>query len=113
MDPLIGQMAYQSLAPQMQDLIWQCNLNAKDAQKLFKSCKNDFWKDVLFVWAEKHYDDQISLDQIIWLNSKLVINGKPTWNRRAYQAGLCRISQLFQNGKKYHMKKQKVASDYL
>ena len=51
MDPEVGQFAYQSLAPKMQESIWQCNIHPQHVEVLYTRSNNSFWKDVLSVWA--------------------------------------------------------------
>ena len=68
---------YDLLIPNIQEHIWECNLNIADCKKEVPNC---FWRDVLITWAEVHFnepqDQQEVLDQIIWYNSLIRINDR-------------------------------------
>ena len=58
-----------------------------------------FWRDVMLSWSEVSYDCPLdkneTLDQNLWLNSNIRIGGKPIWNKKAYEAGMCTVRDIF------------------
>ena len=65
---------YHWIAPDIRSFIWECNLNKSDAQHLDTS-RDNFWRDVLSLWAEVNYTvpetpEQI-LNEIVWYNSHI------------------------------------------
>jgi len=58
-------------------LIFKCNLNAKDTEKL--EIKSRFLKDILLAWSNVNFRDDISNigKEIIWNNTNIKSNIKP------------------------------------
>ena len=82
LDPLVSECMYNSLVYKLRDLIWRCNLKEADVPKLFVN-KNNFsvqtlqaWCKVNYGWAQTKAD---IMNQIIWFNSDLRIQGRPVW----------------------------------
>ena len=88
-------IAYSNLIPEMQEMIWDCNLNSTDIKQMFD--KRLFWVQVLMAWSLINYSTK-QCNQIIWLNSDIRIGGKPVIWKKALAKGLIWISQLFANG---------------
>ena len=89
-------LAYELLDNPIEDLLWQVNLAPQDVNILFP--KDSFWKDVLKYWAQWHYDqpaggDEI-LNQILWFNSNIRINGRPCLEKELIQKGVIHIKHL-------------------
>ena len=78
---LLQECAFESLSPDLQDTIWRCNVNSGDIVKLFE---NSFWRETLLAWSKLNFYDPerryLILDQVIWYNSWIKINGRcPIW----------------------------------
>ena len=60
--------------------------------------KKSFWRDVLTAWAKYAYIDSPSheqlVNQMIWYNSKIKSNNKILHSKKAFKAGLRRVSDL-------------------
>ena len=58
------------------NMLWCCNLKSQDVPHVITT-DNSFWKDVLSAWCMYHYTEEDRGDEVIWLNSKIRIKGKP------------------------------------
>ena len=78
--------------------IWKCNIQPKDINDLFQSTPNTFIKDIFMAWAEYTFKEpeniQDILNQFIWLNSHIKINGTPAFHKLMYTSGIKYIKQL-------------------
>ena len=100
-DPSCGNLAYVFLNEELDDLIWECNLNVNDvksADGIGKS--NSFWLDALKAWSQVNFEPDVEkqIDPIIWLNSHIRIENKPFFWKKAFRNGLLRVSQLYSDG---------------
>lgn len=83
----------------VREYIWIANLKPADV-KLYVNIGNDpFWYQVVLAWSEYNYtcpiEESAILQQPIWLNSNIRIDGKPINNAIARNAGLVHLFQLF------------------
>ena len=101
-DYSIAELAYRKLSPILKEDIWRCNLSAQDVMLLFP--RAGFWKDVRAAWAVFTYKpqwqekDDITENQLIWLNTNLRIQNKPFLWKECYHRGLRYVSQLVNAG---------------
>ena len=101
-DIMLMELAYKRLNPTLRENIWACNLHEDDIKKIWKY--ENFWLDILKSWSKIHYCENIDMpeliqQQIIWLNSHVHMNGKPTIFNKVCKSGLMYIGQLLnQNG---------------
>ena len=83
-DSFVARLAYDALKIDLGAEIWQCNLKSDDVCMLFGHC--EFWRDVLYVWAEINYsepeDQNEILNQILWYNSNIRIADKPIYYKK-------------------------------
>ena len=67
------------MLPEVGITIFKCNLNAKHCKTL--KVPESFWLEILTTWCKYHHyepqDQEEVLDQIIWYNSHLLVQGKP------------------------------------
>ena len=75
--------------------VWQCNLNVQDCDRMFLQ---GYWKDVIRAWCRINFywpqsKSQV-MDQVIWLNSGIKINGIPILWRKWIQKGYIFIRDL-------------------
>jgi hypothetical protein len=72
--------------------IWKCNLNPSDINVLFRKKPNKFNRDIFSAWSYYSYNTPDTsleiMNQFIWFNSHIRIDGKPTFNNRMYTAGI-------------------------
>ena len=108
-DDSIANLAYQSLVPDLGQWIFDCNLNIRDIEHLKLS--NPFWEDMLTAWCEMNYTTETS-DQPIWYNSNIRINEKPIFNKKAFDKGLFRISQLFDQNQGRWISAKQASTDF-
>lgn len=79
-------------------LIFECNFKPQHVNNIYPGAENDFWKQVLNAWAKYNFampenvDDV--LEQIIWYNSLILVQGKLIFYHRAYQAGVLYIKDI-------------------
>ena len=70
--------------------IWKTKLEVSDIKKLFPL--DSFWRDVLILWNGYNNElvdsPQKIRRQVLWLNSEICIQGKPTFNKKLYQMGI-------------------------
>ncbi len=57
--------------------------------------RKSFWQDVLRAWCQYNYESiehveevDIIANNIIWLNSDIVVNGKPMLNKKCLSRGI-------------------------
>ena len=85
----------------MKQDIFKCNLYPADIQH-YSPAKSAFWTDVLSAWSEfrKTMEDESDVNaKSIWWNTRIRINGKPFFFRKAYLSSLMWVSQLVIDGK--------------
>ena len=105
-DTQLAELAFYQLCPTLRDEIWSCNISKKDVKAIFR---DTFWREVLAAWAEINHHDVTNaaeaLNQRLWYNTFVRINGKPIINRKLYKRGLTSIvCFLNREDEKYPMK---------
>ena len=94
--------ALQSLADEILEnpvgnLLWNCQLNKKDANKVFQ--KNTFWHQTAKLWMELSYEHPVNeamvLRQVLWFNTNIKINEKVIMYSNWHKHGINLISNLF------------------
>ena len=94
-DVFLQNCAYANLCPIVRNVIWKCNIEAKDIQKCFE---NSFWKRVLTAWSKLNYknpNDDVSIkNQIIWYNSFIKLEGRPFLWRTWWNKGIIFVEDL-------------------
>ena len=94
----LARVVYANCAPEMKELIWECNL---DPEQVRYFIKDEFWADVLSAWFEfkKSYNVGSNCqNELLWLNSQVQIDGKPIFWKKAFSKGLIHMRQLFKDG---------------
>lgn len=94
----IRNLADQFLPPLGHDW-WYCNLNKKDLNTIMP--QPSFWKSVSRSWFDVHRlqnkpSKKEIENQFIWFNSKIRINHKPIFIRRAWLSGLRFVKDLLE-----------------
>ena len=72
-------VVYANIAPDLKQFLWSCSLNSEHV-RLFIT--DPFWATVCETWFQiKRMCDNLSdiYSEIIWLNSQILINGKPVF----------------------------------
>ena len=97
-DEKLANLAYQELNPIMREWIFECNLRSSDVKHI--EINDPFWRNVLEAWCTYHYKAPTpeDIDVFIWYNSDIRIESKPFLWGRCFKCGLCRLSQLYENG---------------
>ena len=93
---ILGESMFQSITPELRHLIWKCNLKAEDVRKMLDT--NLFWVQVLLAWCKINHGhpsgkSQI-LDEILWMNSHIVIQGKPFVWRSWLNKGIINVNDI-------------------
>ena len=95
-DTFLANCAYENLDRHLRQSIWKCNLNKKDASKMFSAST---WRDILESWASINFRQVESkaevLNQIIWYNSHVRLDSKPLMWKKWYEKGFLLIEDLF------------------
>ena len=98
-DIYLANLAYRIIAPELKELIWCCNLSEKQIPKLFRM---NFWTDVLYAWSKLNFKgvDMVENpgDQILWLNSNILIDNKPVKWSKCIARNLFYVKQLYPQG---------------
>ena len=97
-DEKMANLAYQFLNPTLRSDIWLCNLNITDAGMIYTGA-NRFWTEVLQAWAKIHFNTAELIDQTIWYNSNIRINGNVIFWEKYYTKGLLWLSELIVENK--------------
>ena len=97
-DPNLANLAYTIIAPILRDDIWMCNLSGFHVSELFPT---HFWSDVLYAWSKVNFVKEVKdpRSQFVWLNSHILIAGKPCMWPRPYNRGLKTVNQLYDQGR--------------
>ena len=93
-DCAVAQLAYQNMVPKLGEVIWKCNTDPKHVG-LF--VKEPFWRDVMISWMTMKERQDIESDEVIWMNSTILVKGHPIIWKRQISKGLIYVHQLFQN----------------
>ena len=97
-EPQLKQIVFTNSIPNIGDHIWDCDLEVTDVKGFIK---DPFWREVFEAWFEfKSRNDNNSRtgDCILWLNSKIRIEGKPILWTKCLQKGLLKANQLIKGG---------------
>ena len=97
-EPKLANVVYKNIAPNLGELIWECQLNAIDVRRLIK---NKFWAEVLTAWNELKmllHDQENMSKTVIWLNSSIRINNETIFWKDCFKRDLIYVSQLYRNG---------------
>ena len=96
-EPKLSELVYANHFPVLKEYFWECSLASKHVV-LF--VQDSFWKAVAQAWCElKEKECAINIHkEIIWLNSKILVNKKPILWKKAFEAKLIYVSQLFEDG---------------
>ena len=95
---LLRKSAESSLCPITGPMIWRCNLHQRHIKQIVQDSES-FWSQVLSSWCKIHFDEPSSkqgiLDQIIWLNSHILLDGKVLRWQHWINLGIWSIADLF------------------
>ena len=91
---------YLMLLPEIREQIWYCNLNIKHVNHFVQ---DSFWRDVLRAWCQYNFTipenkSHISI-QSLWLNSLILINKLPVYNKSAIIHGPRFIRDIWEDNK--------------
>lgn len=82
--------------PHICSKIWLCNISPRDVVKNFPY---SFWRDVLEAWAVTNWHSPVVVTKIaaqpLWYNSHLKIKNKVIFNKRACDAGIFLLSDIW------------------
>lgn len=96
-DPFWEVTAYTHLDSCIKENIWRCNLACDDVDAAIPM--KSFWRQVLYAWARYNFKEILSpnevYDTIIWFNSCIRVDGSILMSHAAWNAGLVKVSQLF------------------
>ena len=94
----LSNLVYENISPLLKELIWKCNLR-KEHVHLF--IKDTFWCQIMETWSELRHKRERKIDvgnQILWLNSDIVVDNKPIHWDMCIKKGLIYLKQLVNNG---------------
>ena len=96
------QYIYEWLVPMLGKNIWKVNLSTKHINMFVKWDSN--WHRILYDWCDAHYTEEFVGEevktQILWLNSNILVDGKPLLKEKCTDRELLCFSDLFDsNGK--------------
>ena len=97
-EPEYAQIVYSLIhCSVLQEDIWRCSIAPEDVKGLRIS--SEFWRNVLWCWSNYNYYYQMKEEnQLIWLNSRIRVKGKPFMWADVYKRGLRYVYQLFEKG---------------
>ena len=83
-------------------LFWSCTLDRNDLKNFVKTDQgNAFWIEIVELWFLTTWEMYGKIDsvnqvkeQILWCNSWVRINGKPTFHRKAAQLGIIYVTDV-------------------
>jgi hypothetical protein len=81
-------------------IIWESNLNLKDAHKLV--IKSKFWKDLLVWYISLNFNDdsnKVTKTDFIWYNSHLKINDRVLYLKCMSENGMKKIEDLIDDNR--------------
>ena len=91
--------AYRVIAPILRENIWRCNIH----HSMVKKCVDitNFWGQVLLAWSKVNYLEPQNrkevFKQFLWMNSNILIHGKPIIWKNWIDKGILFIEDLFNN----------------
>ena len=78
--------------------LWNCNIDKKDLSFLTRNVSSQFWKEVIEAWSIFSFKKELSVseirDQIIWFNSHIKIQKKPTFDNGCYENNIVYLSDI-------------------
>ena len=83
-------------------IIWESNLNLKDAHKLV--IKSKFWQDLLVWYSSLNFNDdsnKVTKTDFIWYNSHLKINDKVLYLKCMSENGIKKIEDLIDDNNRF------------
>ena len=96
--PFFAKCMYDCLP--MGDVIWYCNISTNDAKSIID--ERTFWSDVLVAWTYYNFNVPTTLaailEQFLWYNSHIKVNGELCWNRLAHDKGMRQVKDVFREG---------------
>ena len=81
-------------------IIWESNLNLKDAHKLV--IKSKFWQDLLVWYSSLNFNDdsnKVTKTDFIWYNSHLKINDRVLYLKCMSENGIKKIEDLIDDNR--------------
>ena len=94
-----AQLAYYLFAPTLQKDIFRCNFEYRDVKWVLPSYAPPFWECVVKAWSVINYDEKKHpMEQLLWCNSLVRVDGKPIFWKLVYNRGLKYPSDLYVNG---------------
>ena len=99
-DTCIKNLAANALKVPMEDLVWEANLCHIHVENMVQT-QNIFWVDVIKAWTKVNFKQNVERpkEQIIWLNSHILVGGTPVNWKEQKQKGLITLGQLYSNNK--------------
>ena len=93
-DKQIASIMYNQIGTEIQEDLWRCNLSPVHVCELFEE---SFWRDVLRYWSQLNFQKTVDnpKSQMLWLNSHILIEGKPVIWMKQYNKGLKTIAHLY------------------
>ena len=109
-------LEFYSTIPNTQHL-FECNLAPRNYMMLLKNNSCKIWNTILHTWCQLNYETHIygwnkTLCQVIWLNSEIVVNGKPIWFKQWYIQGVVYVSDLINVEEKRFLTFQEFSGKY-
>ena len=97
-DPFLEACAYDYLSKGLLKQIWKCNLAANHVEKLYDT--DIFWAQVLKSWSKVNFcrvsvNKNDIFNQIIWLNSEILLQGVPVKWEHWIQKNIVKIKDLY------------------
>ncbi len=87
--------------PSIGEFIWNCNVNVIHASSLMS--RKGFWYNVLTAWCHYNFEEKTDIDSImespLWLNSELLIFGKPMVSKKCMEHNIIYIKDLMVNNR--------------
>ena len=82
----------------MGNLFWECCLEKKDVDKIFRKGSDPFWFEVMKLWFDLVNSENNEMEDvgqhIIWYNSNIRIGGLPVFNKAFYEKGIIKVRDL-------------------
>jgi hypothetical protein len=76
--------------------VTRCNIKYEDLP--FKLAENSMWKEIWKTWCKENFREPTTIDEIlnqsIWWNSNIKINGKPLYQKKWDEAGIKWIQDI-------------------
>jgi hypothetical protein len=99
---LVYPLKFNSCSRLQDKIIWESNLNLKDAHKLV--IKSKFWQDLLVWYSSLNFNDdsnKVTKTDFIWYNSHLKINDKVLYLKCMSENGIKKIEDLIDDNNRF------------